>query len=85
MTKKETEKKVRLALEKENYFLLIIAVVIVIIGFILMSGGGSDDPDVFNEAIYGFRRTKLAPVITLIGFIFGIYAIMKKPKKEKTQ
>ena len=80
---KEKEKKVKLALEKENYFLLIIAVVIVIIGFILMAGGGSDDPNVFNEAIYGFRRVKLAPVITLAGFIFGIYAIMKKPKKDK--
>jgi hypothetical protein len=48
-----------------------------------MSGGGSDDPNVFNEAIYGFRRTKLAPIITLIGFALGIYAIMKKPKKLK--
>jgi membrane-bound ClpP family serine protease len=83
MIKKESEKRIGFALEKENYFLLIIAVVIVIIGFILMSGGGSDDPNVFNEAIYGFRRTKLAPIITLIGFAFGIYAIMKKPKKVK--
>ena len=83
MSKKEAEKKFGLALEKENYFLLIIAVVIVIIGFILMAGGGSDDPNVFNEAIYGFRRVKLAPMVTLFGFLFGIFAIMKKPKSDK--
>jgi len=83
MIKKETEKKFGLALDKENYFLLIIAVVIVIVGFILMSGGGSEDPEVFNEEIYGFRRVRLAPVITLIGFLFGIYAIMKKPSSDK--
>jgi len=83
MSKKETEKKGKLALDKENYFLLIMAVIIVIIGFILMSGGGSNDPEIFNEAIYGFRRIKLAPFITLLGFLFGVYAIMKKPKSDK--
>jgi uncharacterized membrane protein YidH (DUF202 family) len=83
MIKKETAKKAKFPLEKENYILLIIAVIIVIIGFIIMSGGGSNDPNTFNEDIYGFRRTKLAPVITLCGFIFAIYAIMKKPKKAK--
>lgn len=84
MIKKETEKKFGLALDKENYFLLIIAVVIVIVGFILMSGGESEDPNVFREdVIYGFRRIKLAPFVTLAGFLFGIYAIMKKPSADK--
>jgi len=85
LTTKETGKKFALALDKQNYFLLIIAAVIVIIGFILMSGGGSDDPNVFNEEIYGFRRVKLAPVVTLFGFLFGIFAIMKKPKINKSE
>ena len=80
--RKEPEKKVGLALDKKNYYLLIIAALIVIFGFILMAGGGSDDPNVFNEEIiYGFRRVKLAPLVTLSGFLFGIYAIMKKPSK----
>ena len=79
--KKEPDNKAGLALDKTNYILLLIATVIVIFGFILMAGGGSDDPNVFNEAIYGFRRVKLAPLVTLAGFLFGIYAIMKKPAK----
>ena len=85
MSKKENAKKIGLALAKENYILLIIAVVIVILGFILMAGSGNEDPNVFNESIYGFRRITLAPMVVLAGFIFGIYAIMKKPKIENKE
>jgi hypothetical protein len=45
-----------------------------------MSGGGSDDPNVFSEDIFNFRRLTLAPIVLLVGFSFEIYAIMKKPK-----
>ena len=54
----------------------------IFIGFILMIGGGSDNPDVFNDAIFSFRRITLAPILVLIGFGIEIYAIMKKPKDE---
>jgi len=70
-----------MAFDKSNYRLLIIGIAIVVIGFILMSGGGSGDPNVFNaEEIFSFRRITLAPITCLIGYIFVIYAIMKKPK-----
>lgn len=81
--KKENPKKFELALDKENYILLAIAFVIVVVGFLLMMGGGSDDPEVFNEAIYGFQRITLAPLVVLFGFLFAIYAIMKKPSVDK--
>ena len=55
----------------------------IVLGFILMSGGGSDDPNVFNEDMFSFRRITLAPLLVLGGFAFEIYAIMKKPKKEE--
>jgi membrane-bound ClpP family serine protease len=67
---------------RENYRLLITGIVIIIIGFILMIGGGSDDPNVFNPEIFSFRRITLAPLVTLFGFIFIIYAIMKKPSEK---
>ena len=73
-------------LEKENYILLGIGFLIIIIGFLLMAGGGSDDPNVFNEKeLFSFRRTTLAPLVVLFGFIFEIWAIMKKPKEEKSE
>jgi hypothetical protein len=68
------------ALGKENYKLMAIGFGIIVIGFILMIGGGSDDPNVFNPEIFSFRRITLAPLILLFGFLFEIYAIMKKPK-----
>ncbi len=46
-----------------------------------MIGGKSEDPTIFNEEeIFSFRRITLAPIVVLAGFIFEIWAIMKKPK-----
>jgi hypothetical protein len=44
-----------------------------------MLGGKSDNPDEFSENIFSFRRITLAPIVVLAGFIFEIWAIMKKP------
>ena len=83
MAKKDNEiKSTGFALGKENYKLMAIGFVIIIIGFILMAGGGSDDPNVFSYDIFSFRRITLAPMVILFGFIFEIYAIMKKPKNN---
>ncbi|MGC9374812.1 MAG: DUF3098 domain-containing protein [Bacteroidales bacterium] len=79
---KPKEKKVEFALEKENYKLLAIGFGIIILGFILMIGGKAESPEVFNEEIFSFRRITLAPIVVLAGFIFEIYAIMKKPKES---
>ena len=73
------------ALGWENYKLLIIGFGIIILGFILMVGGGSDDPNVFNPEIFSPRRITLAPIIVFLGFMFEVYAIMKRPKAEKTE
>lgn len=83
MAKKENEQKFQFALGKENYILLAIGFIIIIAGFLLMIGGRSDDPTVFNEEIFSFRRITLAPIIVLFGFLFEIFAIMKRPKAEK--
>ncbi|MEN8223964.1 MAG: DUF3098 domain-containing protein [Bacteroidota bacterium] len=68
------------AFGKENYRLLLIGLVVILIGFLLMIGGGSDDPNVFSEDIFSFRRMTLAPILILAGYIIEIYAIMKKPR-----
>jgi len=67
---------------KRNYIIMIIGVVIILFGFLLMAGGGSDDPSVFNEDIYNFRRIRLAPTIVLIGLAVEVYAIMANPLKK---
>ena len=74
------------ALGKKNYIMLAIGFIVIIIGFMLMVGGGTDDPNVFNaKELFSFRRVTLAPIIILAGFVFEIYAIMKKPKEENTE
>ena len=60
---------------------MVVGLAFIALGFVLMAGGGSDDPNVFNEEIYNFRRIRLAPTLVLIGFAIEIYAILAKPKK----
>ena len=76
---KNNEQKPEFLFGKANYKILIIGIVVIALGFLLMSGGGSDDPNVFNEDIFSFRRIRLAPTIVLIGFGITIYSIFKKP------
>lgn len=68
--------------EKINYKILLVGITVITLGFILMSGGGSDDPNVFSEEVFSFRRIRLAPTTVLIGFGITVYAILKKPKKQ---
>ena len=71
-------KKNKLLFGKRNYKFMIIGLFFIAVGFILMSGGGSDDPNIFNEEIYSFRRIRLAPVLVVTGFIIEVYAILTK-------
>ncbi|SDX68975.1 Protein of unknown function [Lutibacter oricola] len=81
MKQKETENKSEFLFQKKNYMLMLVGVAVIALGFILMAGGGSDDPNVFNEEIYSFRRIRLAPTLVLLGLGIEIYAIMAKSKK----
>lgn len=83
MAKKELGSMEGFALGKENLKLLVVGFVIIVVGFILMIGGKSSDPTVFNPEIFSFRRITLAPLVVLFGFLFEIYAIIKKPKEDK--
>ncbi|MFV8353040.1 DUF3098 domain-containing protein [Flavobacterium sp. XS1P32] len=78
---KDNEQKPEFLFDKINYKILLIGIGVITLGFILMAGGGSEDPTVFNEDIFNFRRIRLAPTTVLIGFGITVYAILKNPKK----
>ncbi|WP_264560201.1 DUF3098 domain-containing protein [Flavobacterium sp. N2270] len=78
----KNENKPQFLFDKVNYKFLLIGLGIIALGFILMSGGGSDDPNVFNEDIFNFRRIRLAPTVVLAGFGVVIYSIFKKEKNK---
>ncbi len=63
---------------KKNYYLMIVGLLIIVVGFVLMAGGGSDASDVFNEQMFSPRRVTLAPIVVIGGFLFEVYAIMKR-------
>ena len=67
------------AFDKVNYILLAVSMAVVVIGFLLMIGPNSSDT-AFEPDIFSVRRTKVAPVICLIGFISMIYAVVRKPR-----
>ena len=80
---KNKEQHSEFLFEKVNYKILLIGIAVIALGFILMSGGGSDDPKVFSEDIFNFRRIRLAPTTVLIGFGITIYSILKNPNLTK--
>jgi hypothetical protein len=57
--------------------LLLVGLIVMISGYILMMGGGSDDPQVFNYAMFDFRRMVAAPIVIILGIVIEVVAIMK--------
>ena len=64
---------------KINFILLGVGLAVIILGFILMGGPGSDENH-FEPDIFSSMRIKVAPVVCLLGFVFMIYGVVKKPK-----
>ncbi len=64
---------------------LLVGLIVMISGYVLMTGGGSDDPEVFNYAMFDFRRMVAAPVVIILGIVIEIVAVMGlfKGKKEE--
>lgn len=77
--KEEATDRRHLAFDKMNFILLGIGMAVVIIGFLLMSGSGSAE-GTFDPDIFSARRIKVAPAVCFLGFIFMIYAVIRKPK-----
>jgi hypothetical protein len=78
---KDLKSKEEFLFGKKNYKWMVIGLAFITLGFVLMAGGGSDDPEVFNKAMYSFRRIRLAPTLVLIGFVIEVYAILADPTK----
>ena len=64
---------------------LLIGLLVMVSGYILMSGGGSDDPQVFNYAMFDFRRMVVAPVVIILGIVIEVIAIMGLFKSNKEE
>ncbi|MBQ7269973.1 MAG: DUF3098 domain-containing protein [Bacteroidales bacterium] len=67
-----------MAMGPKGLRLLLAGLLVMVAGFVLMTGGGSKDPQVFNTAMFDFRRLVAAPVVILAGIVTEVVAIMKK-------
>ncbi|MBO5634748.1 MAG: DUF3098 domain-containing protein [Bacteroidales bacterium] len=73
----------KMAITRKGLKWILMGFLVMVAGFILMMGGGVKDPQVFNWAMFDFRRLVAAPVVILCGVAIVIIAIIKRPALEE--
>ena len=73
----------KMAITPKGLRLMIAGILVMIAGYILLAGGGSKDPQVFNYAMFDFRRLVAAPIVIIAGVIVEVVAIMGVFNKKK--
>ena len=75
----------KMAITRKGLIWMVAGVLVMIAGYILMMGGGSDDPQVFNEAMFDFRRLVAAPVVIIAGIVVEVVAILGVCRNKKSE
>ena len=83
--KKKEDNSLKMAVTARGLKLMIIGLLVMVAGFFLLSGGGSKDPQVFNYAMFDFRRLVAAPVVIILGFVIEVCAIMGWTGRKKQE
>ena len=71
----------KMPLTSKGLRLLLAGLLVMVAGYILLMGGGSKDPQVFNYAMFDFRRLVAAPVVIVAGIVVEIVAIWSGSKR----
>lgn len=71
-----------MAITPKGLKLMLAGLLLMILGYVLMSGGGMQDPQVFNENMFSWRRLVLAPITILAGIAVIIVGIIGKFKSK---
>ena len=71
----------KMPMTRKGLIMMLVGLALRVLGYVLMTGGGSPDPQVFNYAMFDFRRLVLAPVAIVAGIVVIIVAIIRKPKE----
>ncbi|MCQ2168730.1 MAG: DUF3098 domain-containing protein [Bacteroidales bacterium] len=72
----------KMAITPKGLKFVLAGVIVMVAGFVLLSGGGIKDPQVFNYAMFDFRRLVAAPIVILAGIVVIIVSITGKFDKE---
>lgn len=75
----------KMAMSRKGIKFLLAGLLVMAAGYILMMGGVSPDPNVFNYAMFDFRRLVAAPLVIIAGIVLVVVAIMGRfdDKEEK--
>ena len=73
--------KKKILFGRKNYIILIFSVLLISLGYFIMSGGGSQNPLIFNNEIYNFKRIRLAPLLVILGFALALFSIIYGKRK----
>ncbi|MCR5276350.1 MAG: DUF3098 domain-containing protein [Bacteroidales bacterium] len=73
----------KMAMTPKGMKLLLAGLLVMVAGFVLLSGGGSSNPEVFNYAMFDFRRLVAAPIVMLAGIVIVVVAILSARGKSK--
>ncbi|MFL2591167.1 MAG: DUF3098 domain-containing protein [Flavobacteriaceae bacterium] len=73
--------KKKIIFGRKNYIILIFSIFIISLGYFIMSGGGSQNPLIFNNEIYNFKRIRLAPLLVILGFALALFSIIYGKRK----
>ena len=71
----------KMPMTRKGLIMMLVGLALMVLGYVLMTGWGSPDPQVFNYAMFDFRRLVLAPVAIVAGIVVIIVAIIRKPKE----
>ena len=71
------ENNEKMPITRKGLKILLIGLIVMVSGYLLMMGGGSEDPEVFNYAMFDFRRLVAAPAVIILGIVIEVTAIMR--------
>ncbi len=80
-SQKNKIEKEAMPMGKMNYIMMAVSLLLIVVGFVLMSGS-SNEGSTFNDDVFNSTRIVVAPMITLVGFLCMIPAILYRGKKE---
>ena len=73
--------KKKILFGRKNYIILVFSIILISLGYFIMSGGGSQNPLIFNNEIYNFKRIRLAPLLVILGFALALFSIIYGKRK----
>jgi len=73
--------KKKILFERKNYIILVFSILLISLGYFIMSGGESQNPLIFNNEIYNFKRIRLAPLLVILGFALALFSIIFGKRK----